>query len=81
MARPIPSMMREKRSAVSHKQYHIRAEGPEHVLLTGDFGQADAPYFDDAMVDYLEKMSPFFHEAELAMMICENLEKVLGIRE
>ena len=58
----------------------IRAVGPEHVLLTGDFGQADAPYFDDAMVDYLEKMSPFFHEAELAMMICENPEKVLGIR-
>ena len=56
----------------------IRKVGPEHVILDGDFGQYEAPYFDDAMVDYLEKLSAFFTEAELSMMVRENPSQLLN---
>ncbi|MDO5134096.1 MAG: DUF6282 family protein [Eubacteriales bacterium] len=59
----------------------IREVGPEHVILDGDFGQYDAPYFDDAMVDYLEKLSAFFTEEELSKMIRENPAQLLSAEE
>ena len=56
----------------------IREVGPAHVILDGDFGQFDAPYFDDAMADYLEKLAAFFTEEELSMMIRENPAELLN---
>ena len=56
----------------------IREVGPEHVILDGDFGQYDAPYFDDAMAGYLEKLSAFFSEQELSMMVRENPAQLLN---
>lgn len=55
----------------------IRQVGPEHVILDGDFGQAEAPYFDDAMVACLEKLAGSFTEEELSMMIRENPAQLL----
>ena len=56
----------------------IRGTGPEQVILDGDFGQYDAPFFDDAMADYLEKLSSEFTEQELRMMVRDNPAKLLS---
>ncbi|MBR3366415.1 MAG: amidohydrolase [Lachnospiraceae bacterium] len=55
----------------------IREAGPAHVILDGDFGQWDAPYFDDAMEEYLETLSDYFTEEELSVMIRENPAELL----
>lgn len=58
--------------------HDIKALGAEHVILTGDFGQADAPYFDDAMEEYLEKFSYVLTEKELDKMLRENPAALLS---
>ncbi|MBQ2615634.1 MAG: amidohydrolase [Synergistaceae bacterium] len=55
----------------------IREVGPEHVILTGDFGQHDAPYFDDAMQSYLETFAESFTEDEINAMVVKNPEYLI----
>ena len=66
-----------KRCTMEKMTDQIRNVGPEHVVLTGDFGQYDAPYFDDAMEIYLEILSEVFSEEELRMMTATNPERLI----
>lgn len=51
----------------------IRVSGCEHVILTTDFGQPQAPYPDDGLEEYAQKLSQFgFSDEELHLMLCEN---------
>ena len=65
------------RCAMEKMIEQIREVGPEHVILTGDFGQHDAPYFDDAMQSYLETLSTSFTEDELHLMVVKNPESLI----
>lgn len=56
----------------------IKAVGAEYVILTSDFGQTDAPYFDDGMQMYLEKFSGYFTDDELNLMVKKNPEYLVN---
>ena len=56
----------------------IREVGPAHVILTGDFGQYNSPFFDDGMEEYLGKLSAFFSEEELSEMVRDNPRRLLN---
>lgn len=57
----------------------IRAVGYEHVILTTDFGQLDAPFSDDGLEEYavhLQKLG--FSLDELETMLCKNPAAILS---
>ena len=56
----------------------IRKVGPEHVILTGDFGQPDAPYFDEALRMYIEKITEFFSGEAIDRMTRKNPEALIS---
>lgn len=67
-----------KRCSLEDFIEQIKAAGAEHVILTGDFGQHDAPYFDDAMQSYLEILSEYFTEDEINLMVRKNPEYLIN---
>ena len=59
----------------------IRAVGCEHVILSSDFGQPEAPYFDDGMEECAGKLAELgFTAAELRTMMSENPAALLAGR-
>lgn len=56
----------------------IKEVGVDKVILTGDFGQKDAPFFDDAMEEYLEILSKDFSREEIDLMVSKNPEKIIN---
>ncbi len=58
----------------------IRAVGPEHVILSTDFGQVKSPYPDEGLGEYARVMrGQGFSDAELALMFRVNPERLLGV--
>ncbi|MBQ4506498.1 MAG: amidohydrolase family protein [Firmicutes bacterium] len=58
----------------------IRTVGPEHVILSSDFGQTTSPYFDEGLVRYMELLEgQGISRAELEIMLRDNPAKLLGI--
>lgn len=57
----------------------IRVVGCEHVILTTDFGQSDAPFSVDGLREYAEKLKEYgFSADELDTMLCRNPHAVLS---
>ena len=60
----------------------IRAVGCDHVILTTDFGQPDAPFSDEGLKEYAAQLQKFgFSSDELKTMMCKNPAAVLSSRE
>lgn len=57
----------------------IRLTGCEHVILTSDFGQPQAPFADEGMQEYAQALSSLgFSDQQLHQMMCENPVRLLG---
>lgn len=57
----------------------IRAVGCEHVILTTDFGQLDAPFSDDGLEEYAVQLQKLgFSLDELEAMLCKNPAAILS---
>lgn len=57
----------------------IRVVGCEHVILTTDFGQLEAPFSVDGLQEFAEKLEAFgFSADELKTMLCRNPGAVLS---
>lgn len=67
-----------KRCSMESFVEQIRKVGPEHVILTGDFGQPDAPYFDEALRMYIEKITEFFSGEAIDRMTRKNPEALIS---
>lgn len=70
------------RCSIEEIARQIRAEGCGHVILSSDFGQPEAPYFDDGMEEYAKKLTELeFTAAELKIMMSENPAALLAGRK
>lgn len=59
--------------------HQIRAVGCEHIILTTDFGQSEAPFSDDGLAEYATRLQQFgFSSAELETMLCKNPATLLS---
>lgn len=71
------------RCSIEEIARQIRAVGCEHVILSSDFGQPEAPYFDDGMEECAGKLEELeFTESELKTMMSKNPAALLaGLRD
>ena len=57
----------------------IRVVGCEHVIMSTDFGQVNAPFSVDGLREYAEKLKEYgFSDDELHTMLCRNPGAVLS---
>ncbi len=62
--------------------YQIKALGPEHVILSSDFGQVSNPPPVEGFYYFLAKIKELgFSEAEIRKMTCTNPERLLSGRK
>ena len=53
--------------------------GCEHVIMSTDFGQVNAPFSVDGLREYAEKLKEYgFSDDELHTMLCRNPGAVLS---
>ena len=57
----------------------IRGVGPEHVILSTDFGQVKSPYSDEGMLGYMEALAgQGLSQEELIQMTHTNPKRLIG---
>lgn len=76
----LPTQPRDSRIPVSEYVRTIKAVGAEHMILSGDFGQAVNPAHPDAWKQLLEILSGAgVSAAEIDLMARKNPAKLLGL--
>jgi hypothetical protein len=76
----LPTQPKEGQTPVTEYLKAIRAIGPEHAILSGDFGQAVNPVHTDAWKQYLDIMRRSgFTPTELDLMTRQNPAALLGL--
>jgi hypothetical protein len=77
----LPTQPKDGQIPVAEYVKAIRAIGPEHAILSGDFGQAVNPPHTEAWKQYLAIMRKAgFTQAELDTMTKTNPAKLLGLK-
>lgn len=77
----LPTHPKDRQIPVAEYVKAIRAVGPEHIVLSGDFGQTIHPPFAEAWKEYLEILGKAgVSDREIDLMARRNPAVVLGLK-
>ena len=77
----LPTHPKDRQIPVAEYVKTIRAVGPEHIILSGDFGQTIHPPFPEAWKQFLDNLSKAgIGSAEIDLMAKKNPAILLGLQ-
>jgi hypothetical protein len=77
----LPTHPKDRQIPVAEYVKTIRAVGPEHIILSGDFGQTIHPPFPEAWKQFLDILSKAgIGSAEIDLMAKKNPAILLGLK-